>query len=509
MTEEQGSTVQRMHRWVAAVGLFVAPTTLITGLCYFFGSVYTRQRLEYFAVDPQSLGFTTADYVVMNVSVFFFPVIRVLLVCAVLVWAALAIHGLAKSGRHTREIRIAAVVAIVIAVAGLGVGLSWLWFEYPELSQPIMISTLIGGGMTLLVAGYWMLLITRGSGRAEGARSFAVAEQASLGVAVAVIIAALFWITDVYAAEQGKKRGAYAADHLWDKEIGVVLGTDEPLDLPDDLSGLLKVTTDPSTAQDGRATYRYECLRALEVRNNRWVLVPAKWTREHGFALTVTPDSANRIITRPVDAAATGKNPNVYPYWNCPEAVRTFEGSELSPMLLDPAEVQQRTGLARLALADNAAPAETTAATDTCARAADPDPTAAFRDSGNTGGTGRKLAGAQASSAPWVTESVVPFQNPARAADFVLRTRRDWLHCTGTIVQVANGGVVEERKLGGVGEGDGVVALDSATAGQPGGVCSRAIAAKSNVVVDVHLCRSDGSADAVSLVKAIRDRIPN
>ena len=145
MTDEQESLPPQVaHRWLGVVGLFIAPTTLISGLCYLFGAAYTTQRLQYFAVDSQSLAFTTADYVTANIKVFFFAVVRVLFLCAVLVWVAVAVHRLAESRRCTRALRIAGWVAIAIAPGGLGVAISWLLFEYPRLDEPVLIAALIG-----------------------------------------------------------------------------------------------------------------------------------------------------------------------------------------------------------------------------------------------------------------------------------------------------------------------------------------------------------------------------
>jgi hypothetical protein len=512
MTDEQESLPQVAHRWLGIVGLFIAPTTLISGLCYFFGAVYTSQRLQYFAVDSQSLAFTTADYVTANVKVFFFAVVRVLFVCAVLAWVAVAVHRLAESGRCTRALRIAGWVAIAIALGGLGVAISWLLFEYPRLDKPVLITALIGAGTGLLVAGYWILVITRSGEQGERARPFATAERISLGIAAAIMVAALFWLTDIYAAGFGERDGRDTADGLWAKDIGVVLDTKEPLEIPSDLSGLMKVTKLQPDGPGAGVTYRYECLRKLEVRNNRWVLVPAKWTRDKGFAVTVTPDSSNRILTRRVDAQATGKNPNVFPYWQCPEAVRTFDDSDLQRMLVDPDEARKHLGVEKLVgLAVPAAEPDDTVPqpSENCVQAADPNPAAAFRDSGFVAGSGRKLTDGGTPLRLSVDESVVTFANPAKAADFIIKTENAWLQCRNAVVNIRNGNVVEQRTLGGVGEGDGIVVLDSATPGDRGMRCSHAIAAKSNVVVDVHVCGSDTPAAARPLASAIRDGIPN
>lgn len=513
MTDEKESPQQTAHRWLGLVGVFIAPTTLITGLCYFFGSVYTRERLQYFAVDSQSLGFTTADYVAMNVGVFFFPVMRLLLVCALVVWAAVAIRRLAESGRWTRALRMAAWVPIASAVLSLGVAFSWLLFEYPRLSKPIVITTLIGAGTALLVAGYWMLVITRTGAKGETADRFASAERVSLGIAAAVMVAALFWLTDIYAAGMGERDGEYIARDLWGSDVGVVLDTTEPLSIPPDLAELVAVTKVPPENPDAGPTYRYECLRRLEVRNNRWVLVPAKWKSDKGFAITVTPDSSNRILTRPADAESTGRNPNVFRYWQCPEVVRTFDDSDLEQMLLGPEEAQQHLGAERLVKVPvPAAPPRDVATqpSDDCARAADPNPAAAFRGSGSvTGGRGFKLTDGGTLPRLSVDESVVTFGNPARAAEFIMETVDAWLHCQNTVVNVSNGNVVEQRSLGGVGERDGIFVLDNSIPGDRVSNCSHAIAAKSNVVADVHLCGLDRPAAATEIVSAIREKVPS
>ena len=53
--------------------------------------------------------------------------------------------------------------------------------------------------------------------------------------------------------------------------------------------------------------YRYKCFRSLAVHDDQWVLVPAKWTPQYGYAVIVTDDSANRIsVTRIKGIARTG-----------------------------------------------------------------------------------------------------------------------------------------------------------------------------------------------------------
>ena len=40
------------RRWIGVVGLFIAPTTVSTSLCYYFGYVYARKYFDYFGMIP-------------------------------------------------------------------------------------------------------------------------------------------------------------------------------------------------------------------------------------------------------------------------------------------------------------------------------------------------------------------------------------------------------------------------------------------------------------------------
>ena len=53
VSEEQEAS-RTMPKWFGIVGLFVAPTTLITSLCYFYGYVATRTSLSSESTPMQS-----------------------------------------------------------------------------------------------------------------------------------------------------------------------------------------------------------------------------------------------------------------------------------------------------------------------------------------------------------------------------------------------------------------------------------------------------------------------
>ncbi|AQA23413.1 hypothetical protein BTZ20_2924 [Rhodococcus sp. MTM3W5.2] len=127
------------------------------------------------------------------------------------------------------------------------------------------------------------------------------AERLTWLLTAAALVLALFWLTNIYANDQGRTRAQDTAKHLWFRQSVVVLDTTEPLFAPPDL--VHETELNPQAAQ--RFRYRYQCLRTLVVRPDSWVLVPARWTERYGYALIVPIDESSRIIvTRRADLPA-------------------------------------------------------------------------------------------------------------------------------------------------------------------------------------------------------------
>lgn len=141
-------------------------------------------------------------------------------------------------------------------------------------------------------------------------------ERSTWLFAGAAIVLALFWLTNIFATEYGHHQAQKTAGDLWDKETVVVLDTTEPLFAPPNL-----VQETPLGSRPGqRFTYRYECLRTLVVRPDRWVLLPARWTVENGYALIVPIDDSARISLTKLDGLSDNKEATKWDAkWQCPE----------------------------------------------------------------------------------------------------------------------------------------------------------------------------------------------
>lgn len=77
----------------------------------------------------------------------------------------------------------------------------------------------------------------------------------------------------------------------------------------------------PLGTQPGqRFTHRYECLRTLVVRPDRWVLVPARWTVENGYSVIIPIDDSSRVSPTKLDGLADNEEATKWESpWQCPE----------------------------------------------------------------------------------------------------------------------------------------------------------------------------------------------
>ncbi|MFC7447091.1 hypothetical protein [Rhodococcus daqingensis] len=296
----------------------MGPTTLITGLCYYFGVVSKSAYFAYFSLDDDAFGFSTADYVRDSVAVLY-PVLVVLLAatCAGF-WILLYGRRRLRLGRQSGRAGWAGIAAggalIALAVWGVVAPVIPLprGIAVPVLTA-VMIPVALGLGAVLIAAGTEVLVVLRSR---SSPRLTTAAERSTWLFAGAALVLALFWLTNIYANDYGRDHAEAAASELWDKESVVVLDTADPLFAPSNL--LQESELSPQPGQ--RFRYRYECLRTVAVRPDRWVLVPARWQETYGYALIVRIDESSRVIvTRRSDLPDMNVPGGWHGEWPCPE----------------------------------------------------------------------------------------------------------------------------------------------------------------------------------------------
>ena len=305
---ERSEESRGLSKWVGVVGLFVAPTTVIASVCYYFGYVSTRKYFAYFGIDTDAIGFTSSDYVTRSVRALFVPVITGLLTSAALLWAGAYLRRMVQSGNRNRAHTLGWIAVAVGAVSMAWAILSLTRPQWALIHVDALTPVALGLGAAFLGLGTWMLT---SSGAPDGAGLLAAARRASLVVVAGAIVPALFWITDIFAASYGEDQAKITTAGLWSQQSSVVLDADASLYLPVP-PGQIKVTVPPPAADPAAKPkfLRYQCFRVLAVHGDRWILVPARWTPEYGYAVIVTPDSSHSISVlhvKKIDASDAAK----------------------------------------------------------------------------------------------------------------------------------------------------------------------------------------------------------
>ncbi|MHC5261018.1 hypothetical protein ACYSUO_24310 [Streptomyces sp. UC4497] len=253
----------------------VGAGSFAAGLMLYAGYIYTSAYYGYFRLDPFAIGFSTFELVMRSLRLAALPVLEVL----TLVLLAPALPRLLTVFRVPTE-RIERVRGAGAAVArahlvpvavGAVLLLLWRWI------QPY------GWVAPLLVAGGLLL------GLASAAGHRPVLERT-----VSLLVAGLFliWVVALAAGQLGRHDAEDAAAQIVRRPSVVVLSTDR----------LSIAPPGPGATDLGKGAhyrYRYEGLRLLVERNQRYYLLPLGWTRETGPVYVVEDDSGVRIEIRP------------------------------------------------------------------------------------------------------------------------------------------------------------------------------------------------------------------
>jgi hypothetical protein len=487
-----GGRRARTMRWAAWFLIVLGALATVVGLVGVFG------------------GLVGVDVVV------FAATLGSLAVSSAVLLAGLGIRRSVIASRAGPSMRWTAWLLIVLGVIGVVAGLVGVWanrfgIRFPELTteQQGAVTPAALGGATMVLAGFWTLRVAQ---PADSQRPRRTVERVLFVIALVVVVAAAFWATNIFATKAGEIDGINTAADLWWRQNTVIVDTTERLDVD---QMLVKETLPNSADPLSVKTFRYQCFRALVVRGDRWVLVPAKWTDPGGIAMILTADASTHITVRRIEDphAQIGIAPNVWKYWPCPELVRTVRGPEVSDLQLGAAETRTMLGDPALGVeplyekepAVDASPA----AFETCAAAADSLIQLPARSGGFVKVYSRTFNDAEGSpERQWIQQNLLEFQSPIQAGQFVDKVGHGWERCADTQLTLNYPEAVQHRNFGTVmySPQDGQVVVSSSVLGNPSRHCSHALGAKSNVVVDVQICASQQPTQAMQVVDAIRNK---
>jgi hypothetical protein len=256
---------------------FVAPTTLVGSLVFYFGWTRTRAWWLYFGVDPSVLGFSNQDYVLRSVNALFPALLVAAIAAAAVAWGVrrtdrlVADIGSGRAGPNAPRVlaRARTIIGAFGAAffAGGVLALFWGVLQFQVLSA----LTLGMGAMLLALAGRLRTKRESASGRSTW-------EAAALWV---VLILSAFWAISDFALITGRGAARFTGNNLSLRPAVTIFSTERlGLEGPGVESGVL--------AGQERYRFRYTGLRMLLRTGGSYVLLPDHW--EQGAAAFVIDD---------------------------------------------------------------------------------------------------------------------------------------------------------------------------------------------------------------------------
>lgn len=279
----------------------LAPTTLLTGLLFYFGYVGTRARYEYFGVDLTMVELSSQQLLLAGLEV----VYGAALVLCVVVLLVAGVHGLVSWLLVSGARQLAGWLAGLSAVVGLLlVGRGLVGIAVPAVagaeSPPGQTRLALALGPVFIAYGLWVATRLAMGRVAELPDSSRIASwcrtptarllrRTGVAAVLSIFIIGMFSATNSFAWAFGTGRAYQNALHL-EERPEVVLELRERLSmLP---RGVVETRLDPGSGAGFR--YRYRGLRLLVAAGGKLFLIPAPWTRA-GRTIIVPYDNDVRI----------------------------------------------------------------------------------------------------------------------------------------------------------------------------------------------------------------------
>ncbi|MET9295327.1 hypothetical protein [Streptomyces sp. NPDC003077] len=356
--ERDDPPTSRAEHLILTYGAVLGPTTLITGLLYYFGWHHVFWFFAYFGVNATVLDFGVADYLMRSLDALFVPMVVTAVAGLLAFWGHDLLRARLVSGALPRLSR---VLVPVLAGAGLLPALGGLWsvFAPTFLREHLVLAPLsLAAGVSLLVYALRLRRALAAAGGAGGGRTTpgadadeppargappgtadrlsgprdaeaagsagdrgtagpggapapgrgaarphtgwaAVAEWTVVFVLVGL---SLFWAANDYAAAVGRSRAREFVAGLAGEPTAVLYSA---RDLSLGAPGVRR-----TRCHDDRAAYRfrYDGLKLLLQSGNQYVFLPERWTPADGVAVVLPRTDSVRLEFGPPGFGA-GRRP--------------------------------------------------------------------------------------------------------------------------------------------------------------------------------------------------------
>ncbi|MDQ1565508.1 MAG: hypothetical protein QOF96_388 [Actinomycetota bacterium] len=274
---------RRLRSALESARLVVAPTTVFSGVLFYFGWVYTAARAFYFGIDPSTLGYSNQDYVLRSADAVFLPAVTLLIVGLGLLWAHSLVWRRIAQGARPQQLRFAlravALAGFLVLVDG-ATGVVGRPLVGP---RSILTPLNLGTGVGLIAYAVSMQRKFAGPLRHDPERSPSWLPSVSATVVILILVVTLFAAVGDWAHVVGTDRARQLVQRIGTIPSVVVYS---PQRLQLDATGVRVETVGGS---DSAYRFRYSGLKLLIRSGGKYFLIPAQWTPADGVVIPL-PD---------------------------------------------------------------------------------------------------------------------------------------------------------------------------------------------------------------------------
>lgn len=296
--EEIGAT-DALPRLFKVLGGIVAPTSLLTGLLFYFGRSRAAGYYRFFHVNSTVLDLSTNDYLFSGVDGLFVPIAVTSLVALLSLWANRLLLTRVPPTARRRTLRVLVPLSGVTGAVLVGLAFADLLTEGGVFgTNSATGGLLLAVGVVLLV--YAVRLVRLAPPRTP--QSYPRRPATGLGewaAAFLLVSIGLFWAADAYAFGVGTG-GAITLYRALPTVPEAIVYSAQSLSL--DVPGVKEVRcSDP----DAAFRFRYDGLRLVRQAGDQYLLLPVTWDRSTGAAVLLPRGNGIRLEFRAPSAPAS------------------------------------------------------------------------------------------------------------------------------------------------------------------------------------------------------------
>ena len=278
---------------IELVSLILAPSSILTGLLFYFGWVYTNARSLYFGIDPSLLGFGTSDYLLRSFDVLQIPLRAALLVILVFVKGHAPLMAWAEGGQHGRSLRRLTNLIGAIGCFLLIVGFSG-YTPWPVFGTRFLITQLglcFGTGALAYSSFLKRAVRLKPADNSAGNRRTEVLGAVAMGLFMTLT---LFLAVGQWADSAGKQSARRLEALLPLARPSVTVYSEKNLHL-----GGPGVAVSEFSDPDAAYRFRYTGLSLLIRSGGKYFLLPTQWSPGHAAAIVLDESKSIRMEFTP------------------------------------------------------------------------------------------------------------------------------------------------------------------------------------------------------------------